>query len=120
MIIHVVPLDDWLAIPERPYAPGSLATEGFVHCSPDEPTTLAVANAYYRDVTGPLMALIIDESKLLSPVRREPAGSSPPPGVAPGTLFPHVYGPIDREAVDGMLEVRHDESGRAVGFAPWA
>ncbi|MFE3323586.1 DUF952 domain-containing protein [Streptomyces sp. NPDC059176] len=120
MIIHVAPLDDWLAIPERPYAPASLAAEGFVHCSPDERTTLAVVNAFYRETTGPLMALLIDEGKLLAPVRREPAGSVPPPGVAPGTLFPHVYGPIDRSAVVGMLEVQRDGSGQAVGFAPWA
>ncbi|MGW7370266.1 DUF952 domain-containing protein [Streptomyces sp. NPDC054841] len=120
MIMHVVALDDWLAIPERAYAPRSLLTEGFVHCSPDEATTLAVASAYYRDVRGPLMALLIDESKLLAPVRLEPAGTAPPPGVAPGTLFPHVYGPIDRTAVDGMLEIQRDETGSAVGFTPWA
>ncbi|MGW1887474.1 DUF952 domain-containing protein [Streptomyces sp. NPDC001970] len=120
MIIHVAPLDDWLAIPERPYAPKSFVAEGFVHCSPDEPTTLAVVSAYHRETPGPLMALLIDESKLRCPVRLEPAGSSPPPGVAPGTLFPHVYGPIDREAVEGLLEIQRDEEGRGVGFAPWA
>ncbi|MER6996760.1 DUF952 domain-containing protein [Streptomyces sp. NPDC000410] len=120
MILHVVPLDDWLAIPERPYAPQPFPKEGFVHCSPDEPTTLAVVNAYYRDTRGPLMALLIDEDKLQVPVRWEPAGSAPPPGIAPGTLFPHVYGPIDRAAVEGLLEIRRDADGRAVGFTPWA
>jgi hypothetical protein len=34
MIFHVVALDGWLAIPDRPYAPASLAEEGFVRCSP--------------------------------------------------------------------------------------
>ncbi|MDI9885069.1 DUF952 domain-containing protein [Streptomyces sp. HNM0645] len=120
MIMHVVPLDDWLAVPERPYAPASLPAEGFVHCSPDEATTLAVVNAFYRDAPGPLMALLIDETRLLAPVRLEPADPAPPPGVASGTLFPHVYGPIDRSAVEGMLEIQRDGTGRAVGFAPWA
>ncbi|MEU2432956.1 DUF952 domain-containing protein [Streptomyces sp. NPDC007861] len=120
MIIHVAPLDDWLAVPERPYAPRSLSAEGFVHCSPDEATALAVASAYYRDTPGPLMALLIDESRLRATVRSEPADSSPPPGVAPGTLFPHVYGPIDRAAVAGLLEIQRDAQGRAVGFTPWA
>ncbi|WP_338674874.1 DUF952 domain-containing protein [Streptomyces sp. SCSIO 30461] len=120
MIIHVVPLDDWLAIPERPYAPPSFAAEGFIHCSPDEATALAIADAYYRKAPGPLMALLIDEDRLRSPVRHEPAGSSPPAGVSPDTLFPHVYGPIDRDAVQGLLEIRRDAQGRAVEFAPWA
>src|SRR4051794_21851098 len=50
VIYHVVALDDWLAFPDRPYAPASLSEEGFVHCSPDEAVTLAVASAFYRDV----------------------------------------------------------------------
>src|SRR5262249_5183364 len=48
MIYHVVPLDDWLALPDRPYSPASLADDGFVHCSPDEATTLAVASVFTR------------------------------------------------------------------------
>ncbi|MGK5639297.1 DUF952 domain-containing protein [Streptomyces sp. URMC 126] len=120
MIFHVVPLDDWLSVPDRPYAPASLDEDGFVHCSPDEETTLAVASAFYRDVKGPLMALLIDEHKLGVLVRWEAADPAPPPGVAPGTLFPHVYGRINRDAVEGMMEIQRDEDGRAVGLAVWS
>ncbi|MDR3084474.1 MAG: DUF952 domain-containing protein [Streptomyces sp.] len=120
MIYHVVPLDEWLAIPDRPYSPGSLAGEGFTHCSPDEATTLAVASAYYRKTPGPLMALLINPEKLDVPVRWEAAGSTPWPGMEPDTLFPHVFGPIRREAVEGMMEIVRDESGRATGFAVWS
>jgi hypothetical protein len=35
MIYHLVALDDWLALPDRPYTAASLADDGFVHCSPD-------------------------------------------------------------------------------------
>ncbi|MFC5724820.1 DUF952 domain-containing protein [Streptomyces gamaensis] len=120
MIYHVVPLDDWLAVPDRPYSPASLSEEGFVHCSPDEETTLAVASAFYRETPGPLMALLIDPDKLDVLVRWEAAAPAPPPGVAPGTLFPHVYGRIPREAVDGMMEIVRDEEGRATGLAVWS
>ncbi|MFI9722567.1 DUF952 domain-containing protein [Streptomyces sp. NPDC052396] len=120
MIFHVVPLDDWLAIPDRPYAPASLETEGFVHCSPDEATTLAVATAFYREVPGPLMVLLIDEHKLDVLVRWEAPAGPPPPGVPAGTLFPHVYGRISRDAVDGMMEIERDEERRAVGLAVWS
>ncbi|MCM2576561.1 DUF952 domain-containing protein [Streptomyces meridianus] len=120
MIFHVVPLDDWLAAPDRPYAPPGLAEDGFVHCSPDEATALAVADALYRETVGPLMVLLIDEQLLDSPVRWEAADPSPPPGVGPDVLFPHVYGRINRAAVAGMLEVRRDADGGATGLAVWS
>jgi uncharacterized protein (DUF952 family) len=116
VIFHVVPLDEWLAAPDRPYSPASLAEEGYVHCSPDEATTLAVANAFYRDVQGPLLALRIDEHKLDVVVRWENADPAPPPGTSAGTRFPHVYGPIARDAVEGLLEIARDGEGRATGL----
>lgn len=83
MIFHVVALDDWLAFPDRPYAPSSFAEEGFIHCSPDEPVTLAVASAFYRDTRDPLMVLLIDEHKLDITVRWEAASPGPPPASPP-------------------------------------
>ncbi len=119
MIFHLVELDDWLAFPDRPYAPASFPEEGFVHCSPDEPVTLAVASAYYHDTPGPLMVLLIDEHELDVTVRWEVASPGPPPGVAPDTLFPHVYGRINRDAVERMMEVQRDTDGNAVALAVW-
>jgi uncharacterized protein (DUF952 family) len=119
VIFHVVALDDWLAVPDRPYATASLYEEGFVHCSPDEAVTLAVASTFYRDTPGPLMVLFIDEHKLDVMVRWEAASPVPPPGVTPGTLFPHVYGHINRDAVERMMEVQRDADSRAVGLVVW-
>jgi uncharacterized protein (DUF952 family) len=116
MLYHLVPLDEWLRDRGGPYAPDSLAREGFVHCSPDEPVTLAVANAFYRDTVGPLLALLIDENALDARVEWEDADPAPPPGTPSGTRFPHVYGPIDRAAVTRILEVRRDGDGRAVSL----
>lgn len=120
MIFHVVPLDDWLRSPDRPYSPPALAEEGFIHCSPDEPTALAVADAFYREAIGPLMVLLIDERVLDAPVRWEPPEPLPPPGSAPGVLFPHVYGRVNRNAVAGMLEVERAADGRALGLRVWS
>lgn len=117
MIYHAVPLADWSADPDRPYAPASLAEEGFVHCSPDEATTLAVVNAFYRDAPRPLLALLLDETRLGARTEWEAPVPVPPPGVADGTLFPHVFGPLDRDAVVRVMEVRWDEDGRAAGLA---
>ncbi|MER7520583.1 DUF952 domain-containing protein [Streptomyces sp. NPDC126499] len=117
MLLHVVPLDAWSARPDLPYAPASLAAEGFVHCSPDETSALAIADAHYRDVAGPLLVLVIDETRLGGEVRWEGAGGAEG---SKGTLFPHVYGPVERSAVTAVLEVRRDADGRARELAPRA
>ncbi|MFV6033074.1 DUF952 domain-containing protein [Streptomyces sp. NPDC056264] len=109
MLLHVVPLADWSAAPDAPYAPASLAAEGFVHCSPDEAAALVIADTRYRDVPGPLLVLVIDEERLAGEVRWEGSG---------GTLFPHVYGPVERDAVASVLEVRRDADGRARELTP--
>ncbi|WP_418956249.1 DUF952 domain-containing protein [Streptomyces tritici] len=110
MLMHVVPLDTWIAAPEAAYAPPSLAAEGFVHCSPDEQAALAIADAHYRDVPGTLLVLVLDEARLSAEVRWEGGEDR---------LFPHVYGPIERTAVTAVLEVRRDEDGRARELTPW-
>ncbi|MHB9857207.1 DUF952 domain-containing protein [Streptomyces sp. YIM S03343] len=116
MIYHVVTPDEWHTGPDRPYAPASLAQEGFVHCSPDPVTTVAVVNAFYRTAPRPLLALVLDETRLTARCTWEPADPAPPPGVPEGTLFPHVYGPLDRDAVTGIVEVQWDKDGRATGL----
>lgn len=104
-LLHLVPADDWTAEPDRPYAPASLESEGFVHCSPDVATTLAVATAFYSDAQRPLLVLHLDESRLRAPVVREAAVPAPRPGVGDEVLFPHVYGPLDRDAVLRVQQV---------------
>ncbi|WP_175412416.1 DUF952 domain-containing protein [Streptomyces sp. TRM64462] len=111
MLFHVVPLADWAADPEGPYRPPSLASEGFVHCSADGAAALAVADAHYRRVPGPLLALVVDEERLSADVRWE--------GTPGGTVFPHVYGPVERAAVVALLEVRRGPDGEALELVPW-
>lgn len=120
MLLHLTTLDGWLAHPDRPYATPSLALEGFIHCSGDEEAVLAVANDRFARTPGPLMVLLIDEEALDAPVRWEPAAPTPPPGTPPGVLFPHVYGPVNRTAVAGMLEVQRDHTGAWAKLTPWS
>jgi uncharacterized protein (DUF952 family) len=118
MIFHVVPLSEWNALPEQAYAPASLAEDGFVHCSPDEETTLAVVNAFYRTAPRPLLALVLDEDRLAARLEFEEAVPAPPPGVAVNVLFPHVFGPVNRDAVERICEIEWDTDGRATGLKP--
>ncbi|MBW5486653.1 DUF952 domain-containing protein [Streptomyces bambusae] len=109
MIFHVVPLVDWAAEPDLPYAPPSLDSEGFVHCSADRPTVLEIAESHYRDVPGTLLAVELDERALTSEVRRE--GES-------GARYPHVHGPLDRAAAVRLWEVVR-ESGQPASLVLW-
>ncbi|WP_016905178.1 DUF952 domain-containing protein [Streptomyces xiaopingdaonensis] len=106
MIFHVVPLDDWLVDPDRPFSPKELGEDGSVPCTRDEEAALAAADAYFGDVPGPVMALMIDEEKLDAKVRWDPG--------------PRIHGRINRTAVAGMLEVQRDHEGRAVSLALWS
>ncbi|EFL14348.1 DUF952 domain-containing protein [Streptomyces sp. C] len=108
MIFHIVPLADWSAAPGSPYAPGSLAAEGFVHCSADRPTVLAIADSHYREVPGVLLAVELDEAALAAEVRR----------TGPGDPYPHVHGPLNRDAVIRVWEVVRTPGGPA-DLAPW-
>ncbi|MFI2612102.1 DUF952 domain-containing protein [Kitasatospora sp. NPDC018619] len=120
MILHLAPLDDWLADPGRPYATASLLTDGFIHCSADERTALAVANAFFTDTPDPLMVLLIEESLVEPMVKWEAAHGAPPPGATPGVLFPHIYGRLNRTAVVGLQKVERGPDGRWASLSPWS
>ncbi|OKI63619.1 DUF952 domain-containing protein [Streptomyces sp. MJM1172] len=109
MIFHIVPLSDWTAEPDLPYAPSSLESQGFVHCSADPETVLSIAGTHYRETPGTLLAVELDESALTSEVRRE--GES-------GDRYPHVHGPLNRDAVSRVWQVVRTPGGPAE-LAPW-
>ncbi|MEV7727884.1 DUF952 domain-containing protein [Streptomyces sp. NPDC087917] len=109
MIFHIVPLADWSAAPAIPYAPASLESEGFVHCSADRPTVLAIADAHYRSVPGTLLAVELDETALVPEVSRDEAS---------GGRYPHVHGPLNREAVRRVWEVVRTPGG-PTDLTPW-
>ncbi|MFE0583440.1 DUF952 domain-containing protein [Streptomyces sp. NPDC058874] len=109
MIFHIVPLADWTAAPGRPYSPPSLDSAGFVHCSADRATALGIAERHYREQPGTLLAVELDEDALTAEVRRE--GES-------GDRFPHVFGPLNRDAVVHVWEVVRTP-GTPVSLAPW-
>src|SRR6201995_2761755 len=118
MIWHLLPLPDWESAGDGPYVPGTSDATPFVHASPDEATVLAVANDRFADSALPLVALALDEAGLAAPVRFEAADPAPPPGVAAGTLFPHVYGPFELTAVTEVRFARRGPAGRFTTLDP--
>jgi uncharacterized protein (DUF952 family) len=76
----------------------SLADEGFIHLSATPDQVAWVANRFYRNVVD-LVALVVDEHLLTATVQY----ASTPDGI-----FPHLYGPLDREAIVAIAPLRRD------------
>lgn len=102
MIYHIVSESELQASVESGvYRPASLARDGFVHCAA-EPSVLPVANDFYADVTARLFLLEVDPGQLSSETRYEAAAPIAGAGaihLETATRFPHVYGPIELDAV---------------------
>lgn len=91
MIYHVTQQTNWLkAKADGAYIAPSLTTEGFIHASSKQQVA-GVLHRYYQNETG-LILLHIDETKLTSPLKYELSPSV-------NQQFPHIYGPINLEAV---------------------
>jgi uncharacterized protein (DUF952 family) len=101
MILHIVARADWDSSRARGiYAPPSLDAEGFIHCS-TKPQILHTANRFYRGQTG-LVILCIDESRLEAAPKYEPPDSAL--GETPADLFPHLYRPLNPDAVVSVID----------------
>jgi uncharacterized protein (DUF952 family) len=108
LIYHLVVGAAWdTRDPGAPYAPASLASEGFVHASTIE-QVVATAHRYY-DEEQDLRVLCIDEDALTVPVRYEPPSGPPRAG---RELYPHVYGPIEPRAIVRVIRLERDAAGR--------
>jgi uncharacterized protein (DUF952 family) len=103
-IYHIVPRSTWAPAGSEPYRAASLATEGFIHCS-NRDQVAPVANLFYADQAA-LEVLCVSADLLGDRVRDEDAGT--------GERFPHVYGPIPREAILEVQPLHRDANNRWV------
>jgi uncharacterized protein (DUF952 family) len=112
MIYHITSRMAWNEARERgAYLTQSLETEGFIHCSTEE-QVVPVAQKYYKGQEG-LLLLVIEPDRLTSDLKWEPpAEGTPPPGVPEGDLFPHIYGPINLEAVVRVFDLQSQPDGK--------
>jgi uncharacterized protein (DUF952 family) len=100
-IVHICSRSDWAAALKKwTYQADSLAAIGFIHCSmPSQ--VLGTANQYFPGRTD-LMLVWVDPHHLEAEVRWEAGDAG---------IFPHVYGPINLEAVTAVLDFPPDEDG---------
>jgi len=111
LIFHIAVAAEWEAALEAgAYTTSTLgrtlAEEGFIHCS-HEDQWQQVRRTYYADATAPLVLLVIDTDRLTAPVREDDVPGSDRP-------FPHVYGPINPDAVVETRDLSLPSSGRRI------
>ncbi len=102
-ILHCTTRAAWdAAVAQGSYAADSLAQEGFIHLSTPA-QILAVADARFRGQGG-LVLLCVDAERLIPELRYE--------NLEGGTLlFPHVYGPINLDAVRQVVAFPPEADG---------
>jgi uncharacterized protein (DUF952 family) len=93
---HIVAKSKWQqALNDGSYAASSIAKEGFIHCSLAR-QVVGVANGKYAGQKD-LVLLEIDESKVNPKVIHEDLYNL-------NDLYPHIYGPLNLDAVVRVLE----------------
>lgn len=103
MIYHITSHEAWAAAEDAgQYTADSLESEGFIHCSTID-QVVDVANSFYKGQPG-LVLLAIDETELTADVVYEDSHQN-------GVLFPHIYGPLNIEAVLNVIEFPCDQKG---------
>ncbi len=109
VIYHLVPIDYWEAQPtDRPYMPADYAREGFIHCTQGSDQVAIVANRYYRNDQREWLVLILDEQAITAEIKYERGHD--------GLLYPHIYGPLNREAIQEVRHMLRDPDGTFIAL----
>ena len=84
------------------YRSETLDTEGFIHCSTRD-QVLGVAEKHFRG-RDDLVLLCIDSSRVQAPIQYD--------AIETGARFPHVYGPLNADAVIKTVPFPPGPNGR--------
>ena len=119
-IYHLVPAGYYESQPEnQPYLPATFAEEKFIHCTAGVALLLEIANTYFDTLSEPLLVLEIIPKQVTAPIKFEKP--IPPAGQAAtdkstdvngqDILFPHIYGPLNRDAISTCFALHRDKAG---------
>jgi acetolactate synthase I/II/III large subunit len=104
---HLVAQETWEAQgDDADYAPASLATEGFIHCTDGVDGLRASGDRHYRDDPRPFLVASIDLGRLGEAWRYDDADRR----------FPHLYRAIPRDAVVRVIAAPRADDGTFLPF----
>lgn len=102
MILHIAKREQWKrARLDGVYRGDTVDSQGFIHCSTPE-QVVKVANALFHGQES-LILLYIDADRVESEIRYEGTG---------GEKYPHIYGPLNVDAVVKALDFRPRKDGK--------
>lgn len=105
LIYHIASQASWSAAQKSGiFSADSLMSDGFIHCSKID-QILRVADNYYANQHG-LVILVVDPSRLKPEVRWETGTDKA------DELFPHIYGPLNLDAVVHVLDFEPGTDGK--------
>ncbi len=90
------------------YTPEDFASDGFIHCTDGVESVLQIGNWHYKDDQRPWLVLLIDKEKVRAEIKYED----------PERIYPHIYGPLNRDAIVSTLPVKRAEDGTFLALAP--
>lgn len=103
LIFHIVEKKAWKGIESGgEYTPESLEQEGFIHCSTGDKIN-ETANRIFKNKRH-LFLLIIDTKRVEAPIKYEEDSEL-------GEVFPHIYGPLNTNAVIDKISLNPDKKG---------
>jgi uncharacterized protein (DUF952 family) len=96
-IYHITSLSEWAAAKQAGfYTSPSLNEEGFIHCS-EARQIAGVLDRYFKGKQD-MVKLVIETGKLSSPIYFDWSPSIE-------DTFPHIYGPINLDAVEEVVPI---------------
>lgn len=102
VIFHIASLEDWKKSLEMgEYICPSLKSEGFIHFSTSD-QVVSTANRHYIGTSG-LVLLRVDVPKLSATIKYELAAN--------GEIYPHLYGPLNLDAVEKVVDFPPNPDG---------
>jgi uncharacterized protein (DUF952 family) len=105
---HLVPREEYERQNQaEDYLPAAFAEDGFIHLTDGADELAAVGNRYYRDDPRSFLALVVDLARVRAPVRYED----------PRQIYPHIYGPLNRDAIVAVREVPRAPDGTFLPLA---
>lgn len=87
--------------PEKDYTPPHYAEEGFIHCTDGAKHMANVANRFYKDDPRDFLVLYLDKARIKSSIKYED----------PGEIYPHIYGPLNHDAIVEMRAALREPDG---------
>lgn len=105
--LHLVPTEVWAAQRSGPtYLPEAYEHDGFIHLTIGDQHVIEVGNRFYTQDPRAYSVLVLDKDRLTSPVQFDDDSG----------LYPHVYGPLNVDAVVAAHPINRAADGTFVGI----